>query len=596
MEKDNRDNLEQRVRQLEKEVKELKSLLKHQQAGDTITLSSSPKAEQVSSKEAASVPAGQDTRETSFTDKIQLGENWLQRMGIALLLLGVAFLFKYSIDQGWLVPPIRSLIGLGIGLSLFITGLQLGEDKRTLKQICLGGGVGVFYITGFATFQLYSFAPSSVVWIFMIVVTLLSLSLALQQNEAVLSVIGTLGGLGTPFMLYSGDGSLSALIIYTAVILSGASAMYLVKGWKSLLWTMVVGSFLVLLVGFYNNILDVMQPVFADRLSLQVGLLICLVVLWAIPVVREVLTKREPRRWPDPTFLNKDGSVDDYASYLSNPSVQLMALVIPILSFLYSMGLWDITAEAWGVVAMAFSLAVGYVYLPLRNEELIKLASVHGFSALILLTVSFFLLLEGELLFIILAFEGLGLRYLAHKNKDEEISVSSHLLFGIVAVWILNEFTTYEQPELAVFNLGALTQLLIIGIAGIAVPVWLEQKNSRRFYRLAAHLGLLGWFLSELSTLENGQAFVSVCWGMYAIALLIYGLTTENDDIRMAGMGTIFLVVGKLFLVDLSQLQAIWRILLFIGFGALFLLISYYVQRRFLNEKNTAGDADGIEI
>ncbi len=596
MEKDNRDNLEQRVRQLEKEVKELKSQLKHQQAGDTITLSSSPKAEQVSSKETASVPAGQDSRETSFTDKIQLGENWLQRMGIGLLLLGVAFLFKYSIDQGWLVPPIRSLIGLGIGLSLFITGLQLGEDKRTLKQICLGGGVGVFYITGFATFQLYSFAPSSVVWIFMIVVTLLALSLALQQNEAVLSIIGTLGGLGTPFMLYSGDGSLSALIIYTAVILGGASAMYLVKGWKSLLWTMVVGSFLVLLVGFYNNILDVMQPVFSDRLSLQAGLLICLVVLWVIPVIREVLTKREPGRWPDPTFLNKDGSVDDYASYLSNPSVQLMALVIPILSFLYSMGLWDITAEAWGVVAMAFSLAVGYVYLPLRNEELNKLASVHGFSALILLTVSFFLLLEGELLFIVLALEGLGLRFIAHKNKDEEISVSSHLLFGIVAAWILNEFTTYEQPELAVFNLAALTQLLIIGIAGIAVPVWLDQKNSRRFYRLAAHLGLLGWFLSELSTLENGQAFVSVCWGIYAIALLIYGLAKEKDDIRMAGMGTIFLVVGKLFLVDLSQLQAIWRILLFIGFGALFLLISYYVQRRFLNDENTPGKADGIEI
>lgn len=593
MEKDSREKLEKRVQRLEEEVKELKSLLHDHGAADTVTLST--ETERGTPDETSSGPSKSPLPETSFTDKIQLGENWLQRIGIGLLLLGVAFLFKYSIDQGWLVPPIRSLIGLGIGLSLFITGLQLAEGNSTLKQICLGGGIGVFYITGFATFQLYSFAPASIVWVFMIIVTLLALSLALQQNEPILSVIGTLGGLGTPFMLYSGGGSLSALIIYTAVILSGASAMYLVKGWKSLLWTMAVGSLLVMLVGFYNNILDVMDPVFADRLSLQAGLLICLGVLWGIPVIREVLTKRKPARWPDPTFQNKDGSVDDYAAYLSNPSVQLMALVIPILSFLYSMGLWEITTEAWGVIAMAFSLIIGYVYLPLRNEELTKLASIHGFSALILLTISFFLLLEGELLFTILALEGLGLRFIASKNEDEEISVSSHLLFGIVAVWMMNEFTTYKQPEMAVLNLNALTQLLIIGIAGLAVPVWLKRKSGSRLYRLAAHLALLGWFLSELSTLENGQAYVSVCWGIYAVSLLIFGLTKENDDIRMAAMGTVFLVVGKLFLIDLSKLQAIWRILLFIGFGALFLLISYYVQRKFLNDESTSGNANEME-
>lgn len=594
MEKDSRDNLEQRVKRLEEEVSRLKSKLKDQSASDSITISTD--TDKDTTKEVSSKNSEEQYREPSFTDKIQLGENWLQRIGIGLLLLGVAFLFKYSIDQGWLIPPIRSLIGLGIGLSLFITGLQMAEKNNPLKQICLGGGIGVFYITGFATFQLYSFAPSSVVWIFMIIVTLLALSLSIQQNEPILSVIGTLGGLGTPFMLYTGGGSLSALIVYTAVILSGASSMYLVKGWKSLLWSMAVGSWLVMLVGFYNNIIDVVEPVFSDRLSLQIGLLICLAVLWIVPVIREVLTKREPRKWPDPSFLNKDGTVDEYAAYLSNSSVQLMALIIPILSFLYSMGLWNISTEAWGVIAMAFSLVVGYIYLPLRNEGLSKLASIHGFSALVLLTVSFFLLLDGNLLFAILALEGLGLRIIASKNADEEISVSSHLLFGIVAVWLINDYTEYKEPEMAILNLNALTQLLIIGIGGIAAPNWMEMKSSRRIYRLGAHLGLLAWFLAELSTLENGQAYVSVCWGIYALGLLIYGLTKEKDDIRIVAMGTIFLVVGKMFLVDLSQLQAIWRILLFIGFGALFLLISYYVQRRFLNDESTAGEANEIEV
>jgi len=411
MEKDNRETLEQRISRLEEEVKDLRILLEGRKPNDSMTVSAT--AEDSVSDYSETGEEKPFTASPSFTDKIRVGENWLQRIGIALLLLGVAFLFKYSIDQGWLVPPIRSLIGLGIGLSLFVTGLQLSDETTPLKQICLGGGIGVFYITGFATFQLYSFAPAGVVWIFMVVVTLLSLSLSWQQNQPVLSVVGTLGGLGTPFMLYTGGGSLSSLIIYTTVILSAASAMYFKKGWKSLLWTMVAGGWLVLLVGFYNNILDVISPVVEDQVSLQAGILICMAVFWIIPVLREVMTNRDPNKWPDPSFQNEDGTVDENAFYLSNPSVQLMALVVPLFGVLYSMGIWDLSTEAWGVIAMAFALIVGYAYLPLRNENLSKLSSIHGFSALILLTVSFFLLLEGDLLFTVLALEGLGLRILA---------------------------------------------------------------------------------------------------------------------------------------------------------------------------------------
>ena len=155
------------------------------------------------------------------------------------------FLFKYSIDQGWLIPPVRSFIGLLIGLGLFVTGIQMKSERTPFKQILLGGGIAVFYITGFATFQLYDFTSHSVVWLFMLVVTLLSLSLSLQQNEAVLSVVGTVGGLGTPFMLYTGQGSVVSLVVYTCLVLGGSGAIYLFKGWKSLLWTTVFGGWLV---------------------------------------------------------------------------------------------------------------------------------------------------------------------------------------------------------------------------------------------------------------------------------------------------------------------------------------------------------------
>ncbi|MCP4568587.1 MAG: DUF2339 domain-containing protein, partial [FCB group bacterium] len=36
--------------------------------------------------------------------------------------------------------------------------------------------------------------------------------------------------------------------------------------------------------------------------------------------------------------------------------------------------------------------------------------------------------------------------------------------------------------------------------------------------------------------------------------------------------------VGKLFIVDLAELETIWRVLLFIGFGGVFLLLGYFFR------------------
>jgi uncharacterized membrane protein len=40
----------------------------------------------------------------------------------------------------------------------------------------------------------------------------------------------------------------------------------------------------------------------------------------------------------------------------------------------------------------------------------------------------------------------------------------------------------------------------------------------------------------------------------------------------------LLVVVGKLFLLDLTKLEAIWRVLLFLGFGGVFLILSYYFR------------------
>ena len=57
-----------------------------------------------------------------------------------------------------------------------------------------------------------------------------------------------------------------------------------------------------------------------------------------------------------------------------------------------------------------------------------------------------------------------------------------------------------------------------------------------------------------------------------------FGNPTQSQPATGSRHGA--LLVGKLFLVDLARLEAIWRILFFLGFGGLFLVLSYYFQAR----------------
>ncbi len=56
------------------------------------------------------------------------------------------------------------------------------------------------------------------------------------------------------------------------------------------------------------------------------------------------------------------------------------------------------------------------------------------------------------------------------------------------------------------------------------------------------------------------------------------GLRLDRASLARGGMATLFVVVGKLFLVDLSEVEPVWRVVLFLGFGGLFLALSYYLQ------------------
>jgi hypothetical protein len=132
-----------------------------------------------------------------------------------------------------------------------------------------------------------------------------------------------------------------------------------------------------------------------------------------------------------------------------------------------------------------------------------------------------------------------------------------------------------ESPPVLV-NVQALSDLAII-VFTVVASFTLRRENIAWLYRALAFAGLLAWFFRELVGVSNGHAYVTIAWSVCGLALLVAGLRYDVRRLRGAGLATLVLVVGKLFLVDLAELEALWRILLFLGVGAVFLVIGYFI-------------------
>ncbi len=95
---------------------------------------------------AAATQAAPPSARLSSRDILESAELWLPRVGIGLVLLAVAFAFKYSIDQGWVIPAVRVALGYGLGLALLGLGFKLvanrGGDVTPLGGQAVRGGPG----------------------------------------------------------------------------------------------------------------------------------------------------------------------------------------------------------------------------------------------------------------------------------------------------------------------------------------------------------------------------------------------------------------------------------------------------------------------
>ncbi len=504
---------------------------------------------------------------------------WISRVGIGLLLLSIVFLFDYAVDRGWLTPLIRVVSGLLLGTTLALIGFWVRFKQRWFAQLMLGGAAAAWYITGFAAFQLFHIVGHPAAFAFMVAVTAFTFWAGIRENEALLTILGAIGGLGTPFLLYTDSGTTTGLVIYTCIVLVGTSGIYLFKGWLSLLWISAIGGWSVLVIGLQGRAL-------ADRWAVQVGVLVAWLLFWLVPVGRAVLEAWNPSRWR-PTrgglVSHLFGSPETHGRH---GDLAVLILATPLIALFLSRVTWTQADTLLGWSALGGTLLYTLSAWRLnRPGNVPSLVSAHLVTASVLVAAAFAVLFDGHALILLWAVLATAVHLLAKRLEDNALGICGHLLFGIVGLWLMQRIAEEGRPDTAVLNLRAAADAAIIG-AGLLAATRMNERHAV-VYRVFAHVAILGWIWRELSRLSSGEAVVTVVWGAYGITLLLAVRRT-----RLLGLATLLLVVAKLFLVDLSRVDPFLRILLFLGFGAVFLLISYYF-RDLLRNPGEGSDSGG---
>jgi hypothetical protein len=175
--------------------------------------------------------APQSDRPREF--ETQVGLTWISRIGAVTLMFGVAFIFKYAIDNQWIGERGRILLGILAGVACLGTGDRMWRSgQRTYAQAISGLGIAILYLSFYASFAFYHLLPQAWPFVLMAFTTVASVALAFRYTAPAIAALGLIGGYLTPVLLSTGVDRPAVLFGYIMLLDLGAMVLVRVRKWR----------------------------------------------------------------------------------------------------------------------------------------------------------------------------------------------------------------------------------------------------------------------------------------------------------------------------------------------------------------------------
>ena len=172
-------------------------------------------------------------KQPSDLEKI-IGESWINKIGILIVVIGVAIGAKYSIENELISPLTRIILGYLVGIGLLGFGIKLKPKFEGYSAVLVSGAISIFYFITYFAYSFYDLIPQALAFVMMLIFTAFTVFTAIKYNRVVIAHIGLIGAYAVPFLLSSGSGRVDILFSYMLIINLGILFISIKKDWKTL--------------------------------------------------------------------------------------------------------------------------------------------------------------------------------------------------------------------------------------------------------------------------------------------------------------------------------------------------------------------------
>lgn len=226
-----------------------------------------------------------------------IGENLINKIGIAITIIGVAIGAKYAIDHQLISPLTRIVLGYLVGLALLGFSIKLKKKYENFSAVLLSGAMAILYFITYAAYSFYDLIPQILTFALMVVFTAFTVVAALNYNRQVIAHIGLVGAYAVPFLLSDGSGKVAVLFTYMAIINTGILMIAFKKYWKPLYYSAFTLTWLIYLLWYAFNYLT------TQHFGLALTFLTIFFALFYVTALAYKLVKKEKFAFSDIVLL-----------------------------------------------------------------------------------------------------------------------------------------------------------------------------------------------------------------------------------------------------------------------------------------------------
>ena len=479
-----------------------------------------------------------------------IGENLANKIGIAVLVLGIGFFVKYAIDRDWINEIGRVFIGILCGGILLGTAHWLRKKFTAFSSVLVGGGIAVLYLTIAIAFHEYQLFTQTAAFIIMIGITGFSVIFSLAYNRIELAIVALVGGFASPFIVSTGDGNYIVLFTYLLILDVGMLVLAYYKKWN--LVNIVAYAFTVILFGSW------LSAGFDDtQVSMVRGALIFVTLFYFVFFAMNVINNLKER-----TSFN----------------ALEFGLLLSTTFLYYAAGTVILNNESGEAFKGLFTAALGvfnfiFAFILYRRANVDK----NLVFLLIGLVLTFISLaapvqLEGNYITLFWAAETVLLLWLSQKSGIRLMKLASLIVMALMIISLIMDWSQiYLNPQdfdlTIIFNKGYITS--IFSLASIVFTYLLLKKEKQEsaenvyLYKMVlSWAGVIVLYLANLLELRNQLDQADLTYSTQTVIIGTYNM---------------LFILGLLLVEKRVALQKnIQKAFSFLGFAAMAFYLIYY--------------------